>query len=138
MGAALDTAQRFYAALAAGDFAGLTACFSADCPTVTPAGTMDPAQHEAFIRATKSALPDAHMAVDKAVEAGNEVFIAGRFQGTHQGDFVTPQGTMPASGKALVLPFADYFRVEDGTIVEHQVFWDQASMMGQLGAGGPG
>jgi steroid delta-isomerase-like uncharacterized protein len=133
MGAALDTAKRFYAAMGAGNFAELTACFAADCPTVTPAGAMTPAEHEAFGRAFKAALPDAHMVIERAVEAGPEVFIAGRFRGTHTGDLVTRQGTLPASGRPLDLPYADYFRVEDGRIVEHRVYWDQADMMTQLG-----
>lgn len=136
MGAALDTARRFYEAMAAGNFAGLTDCFSADCLTVTPAGAMNPAEHEAFGRAFKAALPDAHMEIEKAVEAGPEVFIAGRFRGTHTGDLVTQQGTLPASGKPLDLPYADYFRVDSGHIVEHRVFWDQADMLAQLGAPG--
>jgi steroid delta-isomerase-like uncharacterized protein len=135
MGPAREAVERFYAAVGAGDFAGLTACFGPDCATVTPAGTMDPAAHEGFIRAFKAALPDAHMAVEKAVEAGDEVFVAGRFQGTHAGDLVTPQGALPASGNRLDLPYADYFRVEGGKIVEHRVYWDQADMLAQLGAG---
>src|SRR5687767_13220009 len=137
MGTALQAAQRFYASFAAGDFAGVTAAFGADCPTVTPAGTMTPAEHEAFGQAFKAALPDAHMEIDKAVEAGREVFIAGRFVGTHTGDLVTPQGTLPASGNRLDLPYADYFRVADGKIVEHRAFWDQAGMLAQLGAPAP-
>jgi ketosteroid isomerase-like protein len=35
------------------------------------------------------------------------------------------------------LPFADYFRVEGGQIVAHRAYWDQATMMAQLGAGPP-
>jgi len=37
-------------------------------------------------------------------------------------------------GNSLDLPFADYFRVEAGQIVEHEVVWDSMAMMGQLGA----
>lgn len=134
MGTTLDTARRYYDRFAAGDFAGLTALFAPECATVTPAGTMSAGEHEAFGRAFKDALPDAHMEVVKAVEAGPEVFVAGRFVGTHTGDLVTPQGTVPASGNALDLPFADYYRVAGGLIVEHQVWWDQAGMLAQLGA----
>jgi ketosteroid isomerase-like protein len=32
------------------------------------------------------------------------------------------------------MPFADYFRVRDGKIVEHEVIWDQMGMLAQLGA----
>ena len=130
-----DAVDRFYAAAAAGDLAGVTACFAEECETVTPAGAMTPVEHERFLAAFKAALPGAHMHVVNAVEAGDEVFVEGRFRGTHRGNLVTPQGTLPASGGALDLPYADYFRVESGKIAEHRVFWDQAAMMGQLGAG---
>jgi steroid delta-isomerase-like uncharacterized protein len=134
MGSALQAAERFYESFAAGNFAGLTDLFAADCPTVTQAGTMTPAEHEAFGRAFKAALPDAHLEVDKVVEASGEVFIAGRFVGTHEADLATPQGTLPASGRRLDLLYANYFRVADDRIVEHRVFWDQAGLLGQLGA----
>jgi steroid delta-isomerase-like uncharacterized protein len=137
MGQARQAAERYYGLFAAGDWSAATELFAPDCATVTPAGAMDPAQHEAFGRAFKAALPDAHMELVRAVEAGDEVFIEGRFAGTHTGDLVTPQGTLPASGNRLDMPYADYFRVEGGKVVEHRVFWDQATMMAQLGAGGP-
>jgi ketosteroid isomerase-like protein len=57
--------------------------------------------------------------------------------GTQTGDLVTPQGTLPASGNRLDLPYADYFRVADGRIVEHRVYRDQAGMLAQLGGSGP-
>jgi predicted ester cyclase len=95
---------------------------------------MPPDVHERFLGAFKAALPDAHMVIVNAVESGDEIFVEGRFRGTHSGDLVTPQGTLPASGGALDLPYADYFRVANGKIVAHHVFWDQAAMMGQLGA----
>jgi ketosteroid isomerase-like protein len=134
MGDALRAAERFFAAFAAGDWPAARACYAAGCVTVTPAGPLDNDQHEAFGRMFKGGLPDAHMEVTHAVEAGDEVFLEGRFRGTHSADLVTPQGTMPASGKELDLPFADYFRVEGGAIVAHRTYWDQATMMGQLGA----
>ena len=133
MSVARDVVDRFYACAAAGDLAGATACFAEGCETVTPAGAMSPPEHEAFFGAFKAALPDAHMVIVKSVESGGEVFVEGRFRGTHRGDLVTPQGTLPASGGALDLPYADYFRVADGKIVEHHVFWDQAAMLAQLG-----
>ncbi|HEX2699037.1 MAG TPA: hypothetical protein VHM89_02395 [Acidimicrobiales bacterium] len=48
---------------------------------------------------------------------------------------VTPQGTIPASGNILEPPFADYFRIDNRMIVEHNVVFDQATMLSQLGAG---
>jgi ketosteroid isomerase-like protein len=134
MGEARETVDRFYRSAAKGDMEALSACFADGCVTTTPAGTFDKAQHEDFFRAFKSAMPDAHMQVLRAVESGNELFVSGRFKGTQEGDLMSPQGTIPASGNSLDLPYADYFRVESGEIVEHEVVWDSMTMMAQLGA----
>jgi steroid delta-isomerase-like uncharacterized protein len=138
MGEAMRTAERFFELFGAGDLEAAQGCFGDSCVNMTPAGPMDGAQHLGFARAFKGALPDARMEVVHAVEAGPEVVIEGRFRGKHTGDLVTPQGTIPASGTDLDLPFADYFRVEGGKIAEHRTYWDQAAMMAQLGAGGGG
>jgi steroid delta-isomerase-like uncharacterized protein len=137
MGEARETVDRFYRSAGDGDMEALSACFADSCVTATPAGSFDKAQHEEFFRAFKNAMPDAHMQVVRAVESGNEVFVSGRFRGTQQGDLVSPQGTIPASGNALDLPYADYFRVEADQIVEHEVVWDSMTMLAQLGAAPP-
>ena len=134
VGSARELAERFYERFAAGDLTGAAALFAEDCVTVTPAGRFSVAEHEAFGQAFKKALPDARMELVRAVEADNEVYITARFKGIHQGDLVSPQGTIPASGNALDMPFADYFRVSQGKIAEHEVIWDQMALLGQLGA----
>ena len=134
MGRAREVADQFYQRFGASDLQGVTALFAEGCITVTPAGTFTAAEHEAFAGVFKNALPDAHMEVVRAVEAGDEVYITGRFKGTHQGDLVSPQGTIPASGNTLDTPFADYFRVGGDKIIEHEVIWDQMTMLGQLTA----
>ena len=134
MGAALDVVERFYKSFEANDMDGADELFGDACLTVTPTGEMNKAEHRAFGEAFKSALPDAHMTVVRAVENGDEVFVEGRFQGHHSGDLQTPAGTLPASGNEIDLPFADYFCVRDGQIVDHNTYWDQVSMMTQLGA----
>lgn len=137
MGAAFQAATGYYDRFAAGDFEGATACFDPDCITVTPAGAMGVRDHEQFGRGFKAALPDAHMVVERVVESGDTVGIEAHFVGRHTGDLVTPQGTLEASGADLDMPFADFFIVRDGCIVEHRVYWDQMAMMGQLGAAPP-
>ena len=67
-------------------------------------------------------------------EAGADVVVLGHFRGTHGGDLVSPGGTIPASGNDLNLRFIDYFKVENGVIVDHQTVFDQMEMLGQLGA----
>ena len=134
MGAARDVVEGFYRLFAAGDFAGATALYTEDCITVTPAGSLDNAGHEAMGRTFKQAFPDGHMEVVRTVEAGDEVCVIGRFKGTHTGDLVSPGGTVPASGQSLDLPFADYFRVDGGRIVAQESYFDQMTLLGQVGA----
>jgi steroid delta-isomerase-like uncharacterized protein len=134
VGSARELAEQFYERFGAGDFDGARSLFAEDCLTITPAGSFNPEQHESFGRAFKNALPDARMELVRAVEANDEVYITGRFKGTHEGDLVSPQGTIPASGNALDMPFADYFRTSGGQITEHEVIWDQMTLLAQLGA----
>lgn len=134
MGEARSVTERFYQSFAAGDFDAARACFADACVTSSPMGDLDPAAHEAFGRALKGGLPDARMEILRAAEAGDQVFVHGRFRGTHTADLVSPGGTLPATGNTLDLAFADYFRVQDGRIVAHEIIWDQMSLLSQLGA----
>lgn len=135
MGDAREVVERFYRAFSASDWDEARACYSDECITVMPGMELDNDAHMGVGMAFKAALPDGHMEIDRAVESGNEVFVGGTFRGTHTGDMVMPQGSIPASGNELALPYADYFRVEDGKIVEHNVVFDQMTMLTQLGAG---
>ena len=74
------------------------------------------------------------MELIRVLESGDEVYITGRFKGTHQNDFATPLGVVPASGNTLDMFFADYFRVAEGKIVECEAVWDRLGMVAQLGA----
>jgi len=131
---AREMAERFYERFGAGDLDGALRLFAADCVTVTPVGALSNAEHQAFGQAFRDALPDARMDVVRTIESGNEVSVSGRFKGTHQGDLVSPQGTIPASGNTIDVPFAEYWRVDGGKIVAHEVIWDQLGMLAQLGA----
>ena len=136
MGQALDTARRFFERFEAGDMDAADDVFADDCKFVMPMGPLDKAAHRGLGESFKAAFPDAGMRVSHAVESatGDEVFLEGRFVGTHKGDLVSPDGTLPATGNSIDFPFADYFKVAGGKVVEHRTYWDQATMMGQLGA----
>ncbi len=90
--------------------------------------------HEQMGQAFMAAFPDSHMDISRMVTVGDEVFVTGRFKGTHTGDLVGEQGTIPASGGALDLPFAEIFTIRDGRIAAQETYWDQMAMMAQIGA----
>jgi len=138
MGEALDAVRRFYDTFAAGDLESGDANFADDCRFVMPPGPLTKAEHRAMGQAFHNALPDAHMVIDHVLDGGDEVFVEGRFVGTHTGDLMSPQGTIPASGNKIELRFADYFKTSGGLITDHRTYWDQVDMATQLGAAPPG
>ena len=79
-------------------------------------------------------MPDCHMELVRMLEMDDEIYVTGRFKGTHTGDLYTPLGPVAASGKELDLLFVDYFRVTNEKIVECEVVRDRLGMMIQLGA----
>jgi predicted ester cyclase len=126
--------QEFFDLFAAGKIAETRDLFDPACTTLMPGGALDVDEHEAMGHAFRAAFPDARMDVDHAVESGAEIVVLGHFCGTHSGDFVSPGGTIPASGNDLNLRFMDYFKVVDGRIVDHRTVFDQMELLGQLGA----
>jgi ketosteroid isomerase-like protein len=133
MGQARRVAERYYESFASGDLAAGRSCYADGCATVSPMGELDPGQHQAFVRAFKNGVPDARMEIVRAAEAGDHVFIRGRFRGTHTADLVSPGATLAATGNTLDVAFADYFHVSDGRIVAREIVWDQLAMLGRLG-----
>ncbi len=133
MASARVVAEQFFHRFGVGDLDGAFALFSPDCVALTPSGPLDNAKHHAAARALKRALPDSWMELERVIEMGDQVYVTGRFKGTHEGDLVTPVGTLPASGKSLDLPFVDYFRVVDGLVVECEAVRDRLGMILQLG-----
>jgi steroid delta-isomerase-like uncharacterized protein len=134
MGQGQDTVQAFFDAFAAHDLEAAERLYVEDATITMPTGTNDLAGHKALGQVFLDAFPDAHMAVDLWLEVGETVVAEGRFVGTHDGDLVSPDGTIPATGNALTIPFLEIYRVVDGKITEQRTYWDQVSMMAQLGA----
>jgi predicted ester cyclase len=131
---ARDVAERFYELFAAGKIDDCRDLFDASCITLMPTGPLDQDQHAAVGHTFRAAFPDSHMEIDRWVGSGDEVVALGYFKGTHDGDLVSPGGTIPASGNPLNLRFIDYWKSADGKIVDHQIVFDQMELLGQLGA----
>ena len=79
------------------------------------------------------AFPDLHMTVEQMIAEGELVSAFVTMKGTQRGEFMG----VPASGKAVSVPFSDLLRVQHGKVTEHWGVMDSAAMMQQLGAGAP-
>ena len=135
MGEAREVAERFYESFAAGDFKTVTGYFAEGCVTITPAGSFDVAQHEAFGRAFKKALPDAHMQVVRAVEDGNEGSRHRALQGNAHGRSGHAAGDHPSVGQSAGRALRRLLPGGGRQDRRARGRWDQMAMMSQLGAG---
>jgi predicted ester cyclase len=86
-----------------------------------------------YLKGLKSPLPDAGAIVERMFETGDTVIVEGRFTGTNTGPLSGPDGELPASGRKVDLPFADFSRLSDGKIVDYRTYYDQVGLLTQLG-----
>ena len=126
--------QAFYDNWGAGKVSESRSLFTEDAVIVTPAGEMGIDAHEQMGLVFMAAFPDSHMDISRMVTARDEVWVTGIFRGTQTGDLVSEQGTIPASGNAFALPFAEVFTIRDGRIARQETYWDQMTLMAQIGA----
>jgi steroid delta-isomerase-like uncharacterized protein len=76
----------------------------------------------------KRAFPDLEAQIEDVVAADDRVAVRVSFRGTHSGDF---QG-VPATGRRIHYVSHEFYRVEDGLIVEEWICSDTATLFRQL------
>jgi ketosteroid isomerase-like protein len=131
----LQIVDRHYAEINADDFTDAAELFSPDVVTEAP-GTAPLSGIEALLgygEAFLRAFPGGRIRRDRFVESGDRIVVEGRFTGTNTGPLQTPTGELPATGRPLELSFADCFRIVDGKITEHRIYYDTVGMLAQLG-----
>lgn len=77
------------------------------------------------------AFTDAHGTAENLLIQGNLVMLEFVYTGTHTG----PLGEIPASGNRVKMHMMSVYRVEDGHIRWARLYYDSASLLGQIGAG---
>jgi steroid delta-isomerase-like uncharacterized protein len=96
-----------------------------DLPGLTPdkAGVIE------FFRGCMAAIDGFRMNVEEIMAEGDRVSVRAIANGKHTGTFMG----IPASGNALSVGLADYFRVEGGKVKEHWGVMDTGTMLMQMG-----
>lgn len=75
------------------------------------------------------AFPDDKVSIEEIVAEGDRVAYRGTESGTHQAEFLG----IPATGKSATWTEIQFFRIQDGKVVEHWVDVDLFSWFTQLG-----
>jgi predicted ester cyclase len=79
------------------------------------------------------ACPDAKLTVRNEIISAPWVVEEVTFEGTHQGPLVGPAGTIPATGKRLMVKAVLITRYENDLAIESRVCFDQLDVLTQLG-----
>lgn len=130
-----EIVDRHYEGMNRADLDASMSVLAADVVTTGPGA---PPMHGAtefkpFIQGFVTAFPDAKVRTDRVFEAGDTIVAEGVYSGTHTGPLAGNGMTVPPTGRRLELHFADLFKVRDGKVVEHNIYFDQGELMMQLG-----
>ena len=96
-----------------------------DMPTPGPG----PEGMRAVLQMFFAAFSDMNVVVEQTLGEGDLVATRGRFEGTHDGEFMG----VPATGKSVSVKYIDMWRLEGGKAVENWVQLDMLGLMQQLG-----
>jgi len=92
---------------------------------------------ESFVRTLqewKKTMTDSKGEVTKAFGTGNLVALEITWTGTHNGPFIGPAGTVPASGKRQTTPAAMIVKFQGDKVKEIHHYFDMVTFLQQIGA----
>jgi ketosteroid isomerase-like protein len=128
--------RRTYAVAEKVDVKGFVDCFTPDGTftdmsiNVTYRG---PAELGKTVEVYAKAFPDMHRELFRFFSVDDIVVVQLALQGTHNGPLPTPMGVVPATGKRMVAPCCDVFRLVDGKIRTFDCYPSGTVIFSQLG-----
>ena len=78
---------------------------------------------------TQKGFPDIRLTIDDEIAEGDRVVLRATMSGTHQGELMG----IPATGKRITQSGAMIYRLENAIVVEVWFYFDELSLMRQLG-----
>ena len=129
-------ADRYYEALQQNDLDGVISTLDPQCRAEVPGGTLDGREQvHAWMSSFFDAFPDiSHSTSDLKVQ-GQTVSATVHVTGTHTEPFVTPQGTLPPTGRTIDMRARNEMDVRDDSIGALRIRFDAADFMRQLSLG---
>lgn len=137
MGQAREIMDRVTSAVLAGDRAAVRRLYADDAVAETPdAGRLVGGDAIAdYLVGFSRAFPDLSFEMAAELEAGETAVDEGYMIGTHTAPLITPDGELPATGRAIRMRACDVLTARDGVAIEHRFYFDQLAFMTQLGLG---
>lgn len=116
------------------DAPGWTGDFSAGASLVAPGASGSGTEMVGmFYSIWQDAFPDNQVRVVAIFDDGDSAILQAEFVGTHTETMTTPDQTIPATGKSVILPFVTVNRFADGKITDFALYFDRVELLGQLG-----
>jgi predicted ester cyclase len=84
-------------------------------------------------RGFATTFPDGGHTLVRTVCSGDHCAVEGLWTGTHTGPMASPAGVVPPTGRRVTLPFAGVLTQREGRIAAMTIYFDQMTMLGQLG-----
>ena len=136
MGEARKTLDKLTAAYFSGDTEAAKKIYADDAIGVAPDGQefKGPDEILDWMSVFFKAFPDAKYEPIAKYESGKVAIDEGMFIGTNTGPLQTPTGEeIPPTGKRISVRGADVVTVSKGRVTNHHFYFDQMSMLSQLG-----
>ncbi|WP_445187781.1 ester cyclase [Pseudonocardia sp. Cha107L01] len=115
------------------DWAGFVADYAADCEYIDQARNSTAKgreQVQEFEQGWVTAFSDAQMTDAQVIDGGSQTVLLFTGSGTNDG----PLGPLPATGRQVSMRFCEIREYNtDGKVVRGQLFYDQVTMLVQLG-----
>lgn len=134
MGRARELLDRCTAGVLAGNLAALRQVYAQDAVAESPDGRLVGSDAIAeWLIGFGRAFPDLSIELTATLESGDRAIDEGYVVGTNTGPLTTPDGEMPATGKAIRVRECDVLTERDGVAISHHFYWDQLDFLAQLG-----
>jgi len=134
----LNVAMKMPQSFAAGDWSTFATILTEETTLESPVmQAQGPQQILQYFQGLKSAFPDMSGQVVNAMATGNTAPIELRSEGTHTEPMHTRRGTLPPTGKRVVIKLAFFYEISNGKIISIREYFDPAGFMAQLGVGAP-
>jgi steroid delta-isomerase-like uncharacterized protein len=86
------------------------------------------------VKVFKTAFPDLQGEVVRLVAGETEAAAEIVWRGTHTGPLVGPLGTIPPTGRPIIVHATKVFAMQGGLIAYSRHYWDMTELLGAIGA----